>query len=349
MAFNRPTLADLVARIQADIESRLEFAGAVLRRALVRVLAVVYAGAAHLLHGHIEYLSKQLFADQSDDPYLVRQAGVFAFAKTAPGFAKATITCTGTNGTVIPAGSALQRLDGTEYTTDADVTVSSGTATPSATAVLAGAAGTLDVGVALAFQAPIAGVNSDAVVASVVQDGSDLEGTEAFRARFLEFLRTPPQGGADADYVAWAKKISGVTRAWCYPQELGAGTVVVRFVRDLDVGGPIPDSGEVAAVQAYIDSVRPVTATVTVEAPTTLAVNYTLHIVPDTTALRAAVTAQLTALHQRTEPGVTLYLSRQRATVEDTVGLTDSTFTAPISNTVPSVGQLPVLGTVTFV
>jgi hypothetical protein len=42
-----------------------------------------------------------------------------------------------------------------------------------------------------------------------------------------------------------------------YPNELGLGTVVVRFVRDLDVGSIFPDAGEVAAVQAKLDAERP--------------------------------------------------------------------------------------------
>jgi uncharacterized phage protein gp47/JayE len=98
--------------------------------------------------------------------------------------------------------------------------------------------------------------------------------------------------------VAWALTVAGVTRAWSYPLELGAGAVTVRFVRDNDGAGAaiIPDSGEVAAVQAAIDALRPVTATVTVVAPVADALAFTIHVVPDTTLTRAAVTTELTNL-----------------------------------------------------
>ena len=54
MSFERPTLPDLVSRIQTDFVSRLALTGAVLRRSVVTVLARVLAGAAHMLHGHLE-------------------------------------------------------------------------------------------------------------------------------------------------------------------------------------------------------------------------------------------------------------------------------------------------------
>ena len=56
--------------------------------------------------------------------------------------------------------------------------------------------------------------------------------------------------GDNDDYVAWATEVPGVTRAWCSPNGMGAGTVVVRFVRD-DDDDPIPDSGERVSPGAY--------------------------------------------------------------------------------------------------
>ncbi len=159
--------------------------------------------------------------------------------------------------------------------------------------------------------------------------GADQEDIEAFRTRFLERLLAPPHGGNATDYVAWAKEVAGVTRAWCYPLEGGAGTVTVRFVRDNDAG-LIPDSGEVAAVAAHIATVSPVTAVVTVAAPVADAVAFSLHIVPDTTATRAAVTAELADLLLRTaSPAGTVPLSAIRTAIGTAAGITDYTLTTP--------------------
>jgi hypothetical protein len=65
MPFTRPTLAELVDRIQNDLTTRFALTGTALRRSVVNVLARVEAAATHLLHGHLEFLSQQLFPDTS--------------------------------------------------------------------------------------------------------------------------------------------------------------------------------------------------------------------------------------------------------------------------------------------
>jgi uncharacterized phage protein gp47/JayE len=42
----------------------------------------------------------------------------------------------------------------------------------------------------------------------------------------------PPQGGASADYLAWLLAQPGVTRAWVFSLNRGAGTVDDAFVMD---------------------------------------------------------------------------------------------------------------------
>lgn len=348
MAFTRPTLAELVDRVQQDFVSRLELTGAVLRRSLVYVLSRVLAGAAHMLYGYLDWLAKQLFADTSEREFLLRQASLYGLQPTPADFARAEVMLTGTDGAIVPAGAVLLRSDGTEYTTDADATLSSGTATAQVTASLAGAAYTLTAGVALTFQSPIAGVDVVGTVSASTQDGVDEETTENFRTRLLERLRQAPQGGADNDYVAWAKEVPGVTRVWVAPLALGVGSVVVRFVRDGDTS-LIPDSGEVAAVQAYIDERRPVTAAVTVLAPAEAPLDLSISVEPDTAAVRATVEAELTDLLERTaEPGGMVLVSQLQTAIGTADGVTDFVLLSPTGNVVNAAGELPTLGVVTW-
>lgn len=348
MPFARPTLAELVDRVQQDFVSRLELQGAMLRRSLVYVLARVQAGAAHMLYGYLDWLARQLFADTSERAFLMRQASLYGLQPTPADFAQATVTVTGTDGSTVPAGAILLRSDGAEYTADADATVSGGTATVSVTASLAGADYTLAAGVVLTFQSPVSGVSATSTVTASTQDGVDEESTENFRTRLLERIRAAPQGGARNDYVAWAKEVPGVTRVWVAPLALGVGSVVVRFVRDGDAS-IIPDSGEVGAVQDYIDERRPVTAAVTVLAPISTPLNLTLSVEPDTVAVRAAVQAELVDLLNRTaEPGGTVLLSALRTAIGTADGLTDYTLVSPSADVTHTAGQLPVLGVITW-
>ena len=195
----------------------------------------------------------------------------------------------------------------------------------------------------------VPGVNAIATAATAISGGADVEGTEAWRARILAEIRKPPQGGCKDDYVAWALSVPGVTRAWVYPGEQGPGTVVVRFVRDDDVSGPIPDAGEVATVQAAIDALRPVTANVSVVAPVPVVQNYSIALTPNTAAVQAAVMAELQQLYRNeAEPGGTMLLSHEREAVSVATGETDHVITVPAANQAHAVGQMPTLGAITW-
>lgn len=352
MAFARPTLPELVDRIQQDLLTRMPFSGPVLRRSVVYVVARVLAGAVHGLYGFLSFLSQQLFPDISTTEFLERQANVFGVTRVAATYATGTAAATGVNGTLIPAGTIVQRADGTAYTTNSNQTISAGAATLPLTASAAGEAGNVDTATVLSLGSPIAGVNAVLTVNSPgLSGGADIESDDLLRARVLARLQSPPQGGSSADYVAWALTVGGVTRAWVYPQELGPGAVTVRFVRDGDGTGSaiIPDSGEVASVQAAIDALRPVTATVTVVAPIADTLNFTIHPVPDSADTRAAIIAELTDLILRAgQPGGTLLLSAIRTAIGVADGLSDFSVTVPSADVVYATGHIPVMGTVTW-
>jgi uncharacterized phage protein gp47/JayE len=356
--FARPLLSELVTRIRGDLHGRLEVLGPLLRRAMSDVLGTVWAGGVHTLYGFLDRLSRQLFADTAEREALLRQAALYGITPAAATFATGNVTATGTDGTSILAETILRFDAVTAYRVTTGQVIASGTATLPVAAVLAGAAGNLDAAAPLTFETPIPGVNSAAVVAAGgLTSGDDGDsgdaGTERVRTRLLLRLQEPPAGGADHDYIGWALAVPGVTRAWTYPVELGLGTVVVRFVRDNDVS-IFPDAGEVAAVQASLDANRPITAIPTAVAPTSLAVAFTIHLVPDNADTRAATTAELTDLLARVaEPGNgvgrgTVLLTAIRTAIGVAAGVTDYTMTVPSADVVPATGQLPVVGVITF-
>lgn len=349
MSFTRPDLPTLINRAEADIETRLPGADARLRRSNLNVLARVHSGAAHGLYGYLEWISRQVIIDTADGDMLERHASIWGVERKAASPAVGNITVTGSNGSIVPADSTLARSDGAQYTTDAEVTITSGTVTIAVTAVEGGQAGNAAAASSLSFDTPIAGVSATATVdAGGLTGGADIETDDDLRARLLARIQAPPHGGALHDYVAWALEVAGVTRAWVYPAELGLGTVTVRFVRD-DDASPIPDAGEIAAVQAYIDSVRPVTAAVTVVAPVAVPLNFTIDIVPDTAAIRAAIEAELRDLLRReSAPGATILLSHIREAISLATGENDHVLTAPAANVAHAVGEMATFGAITW-
>ena len=356
MPWTRPTLGELIDRNRGDFKSRLGLTAKVVRRRMSNVLAVVWGGAAHMMHGHLEWLSQQLFADTAERAFLLRQASLRGVTPTPATYASGTATATGLDESVIQDESVLVRDDGFTYRMTDEAVIDGTTATVNVEALTAGAAGNLDAGETLSFESPILGVESDVVIdgPSGLAGGVDEEGTEGTRSRFIDNLRDPPQGGAEHDYEAWAKEVAGVTRAWVYRWEGGLGTIVVRFV--IDGADPIiPTEPDVEAVQTKLDSERPVNDDVTAVAPTALPVDFDITLEPNTTASRDAVEAELDdLLFRRAEPGDgegrgTILLSQVQTAIGVAVGDdVDFEVTDPVADVVPELGQLPVLGTVSF-
>jgi uncharacterized phage protein gp47/JayE len=354
VAFDRPTLAALVGRVRADFRGRLSIAGPLVRRAMADVLGAVWGGAVHLLHGHIEWASRQLFPDTSDADYFLRQAAMYGITPTPASFATGNVIATGVNTSVIPEDTIVQLDEGVTYRVTGDAVIAGGVATVALEAVLAGSAANVDAGATLTFESPITGVDATVTVASGGLAGGFEQGSiDSTRARLFLRWQEPPEGGADQDYRAWALAVAGVTRVFVYPNELGLGTVVVRFVLDGEAD-IFPAAPVVAAVQAALDAERPITAEVTALAPTPLAVDFTISVTPDTTDVHNAVEAELgDLLFREAEPGDgagrgTIRLSRILVAIGVAEGVEDFTLTSPVADVVPATGALPVMGTATF-
>lgn len=356
MPWTRPTLKQIVTRVEADLTSRLTGGSALLRRSMLAILARVFAGAIHILHGFLEFLALQLFIDTAESDYLDRHAVIWGVPRIAASFAVGTLTLTGVDGTEIPAGTVFLRDDGIEYTTDALATIASGTATVAVTCTTAGEAGNTDTGLTFQIESPILNLNDTATVASPgITGGVETETDAALRVRILARIQNPPAGGSESDYIAWAKSISGIGQAWVFANYYGLGTVAV-VVRTDDPDNFTPSGPLVTEVQTYIDTVRPVTAAVTVSPIVEILVDFDISIRENTSELRAAVTNALTELFiDDGEPAGTLLISHINEAIL-TSGLEDFEITGidvdgnpvSIANITLTDFEYPVLGTITF-
>lgn len=350
MPFERPNLPQLIDEGASEFESRLPGVLARVRRSLVGVINRVVAGGLSAVYKYAEYLDDQKWPDRSEGVHLDGHGARWKVPRTPAARATGTIQFTGVDGSVIPAATVVQRADGLQYETTAGGVIAAGAALVAGQAVIAGQAGNAAINTKLTLGSPVAGVNAAAKAYTEMSGGADVEDDEAYRSRILARIRKVPQGGAILDYVAWAKEVSGVTRAWVYPGEQGAGSVVLRFMRDDDVGGAIPSVGEVAAVQAHLDPLRPVTAGFFVVAPVASPLNFTIQLLPDTPAIRLAVEAELKDLIRREAiPGGTLLITHIREAISVAAGEADHLLTTPTANVVAASGQITTLGVITWV
>lgn len=350
MPFARPTLTEIIDRVVFDISSRITgVEGAVLRRSLIGILGRAEAGAVHLLYGYLDWIANQVIPDTAETEFLERWCAIWGVIRKPASFSTGQVTFTTAIGSIITAGTVVQRQDGMQYEVLNEVTSSGSTVTADVQALTSGAASNTAAGVIVSLLSPVAGVQSNAVVSSGgLTSGADVEDDDSLRARLIQRIQEPPQGGAAADYITWALEVPGVTRAWVYPLQMGAGTVTVMFVADNN-DPIIPSPDLVEDVYDHIEIKRPVTAELFVVAPVADALNMTIKLSPNTAEVRAAVTAELNDLITRmAEPGGTIYISKIREAVSTAAGEDNNQVVTPIADVVSATGHMSVLGTITF-
>lgn len=348
MPFNRPLLPDLINRTRNDVVSRLNSPN-VLRRSDAEVYTQVIAGVAHSLYGYLDWLSSQLIYDTAEDKMLERWASIWGLTRSMPTSASGTATFTGNPGAVIPFGTIVSSFDGVMYQTTAVATFTGTSIVVPIIDFDTGSAGNRTAGQTVSLLSPIPGVANNAI-ASTITGGTDLESDENLRARFLARIKQPPQGGSKADYVNWALAIPGVTRAWCYPLEGGAGTVTVRFMMDNTYSNGIPLPGDVSTVNTALSILKPVTANLTVAAPTAVPLNLTITALnPLTSDVKTAVIQSLKDLiSAEATPGGTIYISHIREAISNAYGEVDHVLTIPTANVVNTTGNITTMGTITW-
>lgn len=345
MAFDRPTLRELITQMTADAER--EAGAKQLRQSNLRVLPKVFAYACHALYGFITWILKQLFADTAEAQYLERQASIQGIYRRAASKATGTLTVSYTEGAKLPVGTIFMADDQTRYETTAEPEVGSYTVPVQCLEV--GTIGNREEGQPYTLVSPVTGVDAEAV-GSEMAGGAEAESDESLRERLLYRLRNPPRGGTATDYVAWAKEVPGVTRAWCFPKEQGIGTVVVRFATDELTDDGVPTAGMVQIVADHIAESAPVTAATTVVAPVAKPVDFRIKdLIPDSESVRAQVEAELKSLFVReATPGEALLISHIRQAISSAAGEEDFELLEPTADVPADSTQLLVVGEVTY-
>jgi uncharacterized phage protein gp47/JayE len=352
MPFKRPTLAELATESQQDLAARLGAFGR-LRRNVLDVLARVWAGLAHGLYGYIGWLAKQLFPQTAESWYLDRHAAWWGIFRKPAAKSRGQVVFSGQFDSEVPAGAVMTNQSGLRWLTEEGGRIlEDGTLTLPVKAETGGAASDLQAGIKLSLISPYSGVSPEAVVENDgITGGADQETDQQLRARLLERVQEPPQGGTVSDYVSWAKAVPGVTRAWAYGGRLGPGTVSVTFLCDGEAD-PIPSADKVTEVQAYLNDPvrRPITADVVAYAPVAAPVNIVItNLNPDTEAVRANVTGEIYSLFTRESmPGGTILISHLREVISQAAGEEDHILTQPTGNLSVGIDSILTVGEVTF-
>lgn len=216
----------------------------------------------------------------------------------------------------------------------------------------------LQSGAILSLVTQISGIDSIRVKAEGVVGGTDLETDVDLRSRVLESRANPVSNFNAGAIKIQARKVAGVTSVFVKNITPNVGDVTVYFFRKNDIN-PIPSTSEIAAVKAKIVEILPATSdesNVYVLAPTLVNTDFTFTAIsPDTTTMRAAITANLEAFFEDSAVFETsVSEDKYRAAIIETQDtetgefLQSFTLSAPAADITISDGEIAGLRTVTM-
>jgi uncharacterized phage protein gp47/JayE len=371
MPWSTPTLRAVRELVRDAVNASLPGADASVPNSVLRVLSDNQGALCHLTLQYIDWLSLQLLPDTAETEWLDRHGQIWLVNADGSTGRKLGTLAVGTasfqgvvNGMVIPTGTVLQSavdippgsdsaypmvsFETTEdITTAADIPVIG-----NIRALDPGAIGNLPQGSTLTITPAIFGIVTTANVVAL-SGGTDTETDDELRARILKRIQNPPMGGDATDYEQWALAGPGVTRAWASPQEMGIGTMTVRFLMDdlraSDDGWPTAD--DIQTVKLYLDKMRPVTVKdLFVVAPIKQFIDcHISELVPNTAEVQAEIEQSLRdMLRQMAAPGQTIFAAWKSYAIMNAPHVQSFKLDDYVDDVMPSPGHMAVLGDIVY-
>lgn len=221
------------------------------------------AGAVFGNHAHINTVENDVMPDTATADMADRWGGIRGVRrKTATAsFKSKALRFNGVTGTPVPDQTLLVHTPtGLQYrTSGAQIVGATGNIDTDVVSIDVGRKTRLNAGEVLTIQQGIPGVQDDAkLVLDIDQGGDDVELDGDYVPRYLQRFKNPPLGGTAANFEDQATSQSGIAEAFCYPLRAGFGTVDLAVLHAGSGSLRILTAGEVTALQAVLNALRPV-------------------------------------------------------------------------------------------
>ena len=192
--------------------------------------------------------------------------------------ATTTVTLFGSQGATINIGD-LVASDTVNFVVQENKTIDvTGTANVLVKCEQEGSIGNVPVGAIKYFPTTIPGLTS-VTNSNAVTGGYNGETDDELRQRYFDKVKTPATSGNKYHYRNWAKEVTGVGDAKVFPLANGLGTVRVVIIDSNKTGA---ENQLVNDVANYIEEVRPIGATITVESAREISIDVNVMLVIDT-------------------------------------------------------------------
>jgi uncharacterized phage protein gp47/JayE len=358
MPWNTPTLREVRSLVRDSVHGSLSGSDATIPNSVLRVMSDNQGALCFLTLEYIDWLALQLLPDTAETEWLDRHGNIWLVnadgttGRKQATMATGTVTATGLNGSPIPAGALLGAGQNATYQITDMTVVGSGPTIVPVTSLVPGTVGNLQSEDSLAFLIPPPGVDGQVTVITM-DGGADTETDDELRTRILRRIQQPPMGGDATDYEQWALAVPGVTRAWSSPNEMGIGTMTIRFLMDDlradDDGWPTP--ADIITVADYIDKMRPVTVKdCYVVAPIKQFMDVTIaSLVPNTTEAQAEIELSLhNMLLVKAAPDQTIFASWINYAIMNAPSVISFDLISNEDFVMDNPGSMAVLGTIAY-
>ncbi len=234
-----PTLQELFNGIVTDLETQYGANISLTGKSVLRAIAAVQAAKLKLFYLVIGNLQKNIFVDTADSESVGGTLERFGRVKLGrepfPAVAaKYVLQITGTVGGTVKAETTFKSDDtslspGMLFILDNEYILVSTTDYITVRALTPGEISKLNIADTLKATAPIAFVNSSAVVYSVAIEPLSAEDLESYRLAIINSYRLETQGGSATDYRLWAADAQGVRFVYPYAKN-GVSNEINLFV-----------------------------------------------------------------------------------------------------------------------
>lgn len=314
---------NIVSQLEAALEESFP------DRAFSRVVAKAFAGVWILIYKYAGFMLLQMFPAHASARETVvngkrirplyewgRLLGVGDPKPATRAELKIKVTVQTLTGE-LPAGAQLVRsATGVIYNVVASVPLTSPFVYPTIRAASdpsggggLGTVGNLEPGDVVEF-VNTRNVATQATVESSAATGADAESVAQYRARVVRRMQRRPQGGAYADYQAWAEEVPGILNAYPYTGGPNEIEIYVEAAPLIATDKGYPTEAQKAAVKASVEktvdgkaSRRP--ANVNVEVKSITRRHFGVDITglePNSLTIREAITAGLSEYLRSREP-----------------------------------------------
>jgi uncharacterized phage protein gp47/JayE len=246
----------------------------------------VTSGAVTDLHAHIDAAQRDALPDTAGEATIGRHGGIYHVerkgATPASGVNAGKIR--GTNGSAWTTASALVHKSGLRFRTTTSGTLGvSGEALVGIIGIDVGPKTRLTAGEVLTWEVTPSGLENEVeLVADLDQEGDDNEPIGEYRSRILNRIAQPAMGGNSNDWRTWILESSAAIKAgYIYPNRNGLGSVDLAALKGGSGAARLLDVAERAALLAYVNARRPVTAAARVLEVQTQALNVETTLVPE--------------------------------------------------------------------